>query len=311
MSQSLFNSFLPWWGLLAAALLALWVVPATNGPWEGRARARRIGRRFAVALGLWLAVFLPLSMVLQLSGEPLELSRLQGDVPTWQFFWVHAVLLLVLAAFWVSRSGSSRHELRQLGLDPRLDEMASRRGSSVSWRRPTDFEARESPENLERNEASPAEREGDWRPALARELALGAAVGLVLWAGVLSILLLVSALILRAFGPDALPSAPPEQTLLVASLPVLLRIGLALSAGIFEEAFFRGLLQPRIGVWPSTLLFVLAHASYGQPLVLFGIGLLSLLFAALRTWRGSVYAAIAAHAVFDLVQLLVVLPLAT
>ena len=53
----------------------------------------------------------------------------------------------------------------------------------------------------------------------------------------------------------------------------------------------------------------LAHLVYGQPFMLVGVTLLSLLYADLMRRRGSVWAPIAAHAVFDLVQLLVVVPL--
>ncbi|MDX1383285.1 MAG: CPBP family glutamic-type intramembrane protease, partial [Thermoanaerobaculia bacterium] len=58
-----------------------------------------------------------------------------------------------------------------------------------------------------------------------------------------------------------------------------------------------------------TVLFTLAHLSYQQPLMLVGIAVLSVAFAALVAWRQSIWAAVTAHAVFDLVQLLVVLPL--
>ena len=64
-----------------------------------------------------------------------------------------------------------------------------------------------------------------------------------------------------------------------------------------------------MGVLVSTALFALAHLGYGQPFMLVGVTLLSLLYAELRRRRGSVWAPIAAHAIFDLVQLLVVVPL--
>jgi membrane protease YdiL (CAAX protease family) len=78
---------------------------------------------------------------------------------------------------------------------------------------------------------------------------------------------------------------------------------------VVEEVFFRGFLQPRAGVLFSTGLFVLAHVGYGQPFMLVGVALLSLLYADLLRRRGNVWVPIAAHAVFDLVQLLVVVPL--
>ncbi len=59
----------------------------------------------------------------------------------------------------------------------------------------------------------------------------------------------------------------------------------------------------------STALFALAHLGYGQPFMLIGVTLLSLLYAELMRRRGSIWAPVAAHAIFDLVQLLVVVPL--
>ncbi|MCB1033231.1 MAG: CPBP family intramembrane metalloprotease [Acidobacteria bacterium] len=94
----------------------------------------------------------------------------------------------------------------------------------------------------------------------------------------------------------------------MAGLPVLLRLGLSLSAGFVEEVFFRGFLQGRMGILASSALFVLAHLTYGQPLMLVGIALLSLVFAQLTRWRHNVLPAMAAHAVFDAVQLLFMLP---
>ncbi len=44
--------------------------------------------------------------------------------------------------------------------------------------------------------------------------------------------------------------------------------------------------------------------------MLIGVTLLSLLFALLVRWRQSVWAAVVAHAVFDAVQLLIVVPMA-
>jgi membrane protease YdiL (CAAX protease family) len=110
-------------------------------------------------------------------------------------------------------------------------------------------------------------------------------------------------------GPEALPQQPPAMVLWIGALPVAARAAIAVSAGVVEEIFFRGFLQRRIGLLASTVLFALAHLGYGQPFMLVGITLLSLLYGELLRRRGSVWAAMAAHAVFDLVQLLVVVPL--
>ena len=143
---------------------------------------------------------------------------------------------------------------------------------------------------------------------VARELGLGAAVGVGAWLCVLMLLMLVGSVVYLIAGEGALPERPPEVVVLVAGLPLAVRLALSLSAGVVEELFFRGFLQPRVGIGLSTGAFVLAHASYEQPLMLVGITALSLIFAFLVRWRQSIWAAIAAHAVFDAVQLAFVIP---
>jgi membrane protease YdiL (CAAX protease family) len=156
----------------------------------------------------------------------------------------------------------------------------------------------------------------DWRAAfgleaasIGRELRVGSVVGVAIWLAVLLVLLLVAVLVGVLGGHEALPESPPTLVLWIGALPIPARVLVALSAGLVEETFFRGFLQPRIGVLASTALFALAHLGYGQPFMLVGVTLLSLLYAELYRRRGGVWAPIAAHAVFDLVQLLVIVPL--
>lgn len=141
-----------------------------------------------------------------------------------------------------------------------------------------------------------------------RELGLGVAFGVGAWLVVLVVAWLVALVVTAAGGDALLPKGPPQAVTWLAAQSLLLRTGLAFSAGIVEEIFFRGLLQPRVGLLLSTLLFALAHLSYGQLFMLVGITVLSVLYGLLVQWRQSVWAAIAAHTVFDLVQLLIVVP---
>ena len=143
---------------------------------------------------------------------------------------------------------------------------------------------------------------------LGTELWIGLAAGLAGWLAVLSVALLLGALVAAAGGADLIDRAPAEQIVWLASLPVGLRLAISLAAGVVEELFFRGFLQPRVGIGASTLLFVGAHLAYGEPFMLFGITLLSLFYAWLAVWRRSVWAAMTAHALFDAVQLLVIIP---
>lgn len=146
--------------------------------------------------------------------------------------------------------------------------------------------------------------------APGRELLVGLAAGMGAWAVVIAVLMVIGLVIVATGGEDALPREPPAMIPWIAGMPILVRLGVSLSAGFFEELFFRGFLQPRVGVALSTAFFVLAHANYEQPLMLVGIGLLSLIFAQLVRWRQNIWPAVAAHTLFDAIQLLVVVPVA-
>ncbi len=145
---------------------------------------------------------------------------------------------------------------------------------------------------------------------LALDLGLGVVGGGLGWLGMIAVMLVVVGLISVFAGAESLPQRPPEVIAWLAGLPWLVRLSLALSAGFFEELFFRGFLQPRIGLLASTAIFVLAHASYEQPTMLVGLTFLSLLFGWLARERQSIWPAVVAHAAFDAFQLLVVIPVA-
>jgi membrane protease YdiL (CAAX protease family) len=145
-------------------------------------------------------------------------------------------------------------------------------------------------------------------PRPAREIGLGIAVGLCTWSALILCILAIAFVVSLVAGEDALPQKPPAAIVWIAALPILVRAALALTAGAVEEAFFRGLLQPRVGILLSTLLFAMAHLSYGQPFLLVGVTLLSLLYGVLTRMRQTIVPAMVAHAIFDGIQLLVVVP---
>jgi membrane protease YdiL (CAAX protease family) len=147
-------------------------------------------------------------------------------------------------------------------------------------------------------------------PNIPREIGLGVTLGIGAWVAVILALMVIAGVVLALGGQNAIPKSPPALIPLIAGLPVWVRFLVSLSAGVVEESFFRGFLQPRIGILASTGFFVLAHLSYGQPFMLVGISLLSLIYAFLVRWRQNVWPAMAAHALFDGVQLLVVVPAA-
>jgi membrane protease YdiL (CAAX protease family) len=141
-----------------------------------------------------------------------------------------------------------------------------------------------------------------------REIGIGLVIGVGAWVVVLMVLTTVGLFMWWLGGSDLLPTEPPKVVPWIAALPVAVRLLVSLSAGVVEETFFRGFLQPRMGLALSTALFVLAHASYEQPLMLVGITLLSLIYGLLVIWRQTIWPAIAAHTLFDAMQLLIIIP---
>jgi membrane protease YdiL (CAAX protease family) len=147
-------------------------------------------------------------------------------------------------------------------------------------------------------------------PDIPREIGLGVLLGIGAWVAVLLALMVIVGALWALGGEKVVPNSPPALIPLIAGLPAGVRFLVSLSAGVVEESFFRGFLQPRIGIFFSTLFFVVAHLSYGQWFMLIGITLLSLIYGFLVKWRQNLWSAMAAHALFDGVQLLVVVPAA-
>jgi len=142
-----------------------------------------------------------------------------------------------------------------------------------------------------------------------REVAIGILAGFAAWVVVIVVVVSVALVIAALGGEKALPQQPPALIPWLAGRPFALRAALAASAGLVEESFFRGFLQPRVGILAATALFALPHLTYNEPFLLVGITALSILYGLLTWWRQSIVAAVVAHAIFDGVQLLVVIPL--
>ncbi len=77
----------------------------------------------------------------------------------------------------------------------------------------------------------------------------------------------------------------------------------AIFSSTTEEVFFRGFLQPRLGVVPTNILFGFAHLSYGIPMQVVVPMALGFAFSVLTQRRRSIVPAIVAHFVFNGVQL--------
>ncbi len=135
----------------------------------------------------------------------------------------------------------------------------------------------------------------------------GFAVGVGGWIVTLSVALVI-ALILSASG--LIPKNPHPSPMVgwMAALPLWKKGVIVLSAMTVEEAFFRAWLQKRIGVIGSTALFAIAHSGLGQPLLLIGISVISLIIGFTFYRTKNIIPGIIAHGIFDAVQLFVLIP---
>lgn len=143
----------------------------------------------------------------------------------------------------------------------------------------------------------------------AEVLAIGTAVGVGGWMITLLMAMLV-ALALQAAGFLDEPPDPPAMIGWMAALPAWKKAMIVLSAMTVEEFFFRSFLQKRVGLVASTILFALAHFTYGNPLLLIGVTVISLIIGITFYRTKNVIPGILAHGVFDAIQLFVIVPIA-
>lgn len=137
----------------------------------------------------------------------------------------------------------------------------------------------------------------------------GLALGVGGWFITISIAIVVG-LVLQAMGQIGDDVTPPAAVPWMAALPVWKKCLIIFSAMTVEELFFRAWLQKRIGLVLSTILFVIAHAGFGQPLMFIGIGVISLVIGITFHRTKSLVPCIVAHGVFDAIQLFIIIPVA-
>ena len=146
----------------------------------------------------------------------------------------------------------------------------------------------------------------------ARDLSAGVLIGIGGWLLTIlaaSLLLVLWMLLFRGSGSEtATPTVSPMIEWLV-SRPLWLKILIVLSAMTVEELFFRSFLQTRVGPVASTLMFTAAHGTYGQPLMLIGILMISTVLSITYARYRNVLPCIVAHGVFDSIQMFVLIPL--
>ena len=325
---------------LALALLAAWAFdrltarrgfdpPGFAAPW------RRAIAFVAIAGVLWAGVFAPLGEIGR--RAPLDISR----VPLSMLFLLHELMIgAILVWFFAGFAGVPRRrlapavaaaypvpapvpaELPNGGEAVAEPEPAEPAGLAAHPAAPPIPAPEGADASLVEAPAPPEPRRltlgrqllvqlGLATPRPAREVGLGVVLGLGAWMAVIVAVAIIAFLLIYVLGAKgALPKQPPQLIAWLAGLPWGLRLLLALSAGVVEESFFRGLLQPRMGIVLSTLFFILAHTAYGQPFLLIAVGLLSIIYALLVRWRQNIWVAMTAHALFDGVQLLVIIPAA-
>jgi membrane protease YdiL (CAAX protease family) len=85
----------------------------------------------------------------------------------------------------------------------------------------------------------------------------------------------------------------------VSALPLYLIIFSVTIAPISEELFFRAFLTPRLGIFPSSILFALIHAAYGSIAELTGAFFLGLVLATAYSRLKDPLPCIIAHALFN------------
>ena len=147
------------------------------------------------------------------------------------------------------------------------------------------------------------------REGVGHSVLIGLAVGVGGWIVTLLFAGMI-ALILKASGLMPTPPTPAPFVFFLASMPLWKKIVIVLSAMTVEEAFFRGWLQKRLGLLASTALFALAHAGLGQPFLLIGVTIISLIIGFTFYRTKNLLPGVIAHGVFDAVQLFVIIPMA-
>lgn len=143
----------------------------------------------------------------------------------------------------------------------------------------------------------------------AEVVALGLSVGVGGWIITILVAMLIG-LLLQATGALDKAPEPPAMIGWMANLALWKKVLIVLSAMTIEEFFFRSFLQKRVGLIASTVLFALAHFTYGNPLMLIGVTAISLVIAITFNRTKNVVPGILAHGVFDAIQLFVIVPIA-
>ena len=142
-------------------------------------------------------------------------------------------------------------------------------------------------------------------PDIGKRIGIGLGIGLGMWLT----LIVINVIRLAVTGEldAALDGNSTEESAvtaaLLANLSWPLALFIALVAGVAEEIFFRGVLQRWIGIWGQGIVFGLTHAGYGTIDQIVFPFLLGIAFGYIVKRGHGLWMAIAAHFMFDFVQL--------
>ncbi len=143
------------------------------------------------------------------------------------------------------------------------------------------------------------------------DLSRGALIGVAGW-----LLTIVTAIVLlgiwylvsHRFRAESGGRGVSPTIVWLVSRPLWVKLLIVVSAMVVEELFFRSFLQTRVGPVAATLMFTAAHGAYGQPLMLVGILVISTVLSVTFARYRNVLPCIAAHGVFDAIQMFLVIP---
>jgi membrane protease YdiL (CAAX protease family) len=126
------------------------------------------------------------------------------------------------------------------------------------------------------------------------------------WGVALAVGVMVLLVVLEQGLSYVLPSSAldnPTALDIAKSVTLPGAFALAAASALGEEIFFRGFLQPRIGLVATALVFSLAHFSYASAGEVIAVLILAFAMGLLYKRTGNLWATIATHFTFNLVNL--------
>ena len=142
-------------------------------------------------------------------------------------------------------------------------------------------------------------------PDPLREAGRGVLLGVGGWGATLAIGVAVS---LVGSGLGIQPTGVSPLLRWIVGQPLAQRLAVVAMAMTLEEFYYRAFLQSRLGAVVASILFLLAHAGYGDLRILVVLLGVTVILAVAYQRSGSAIAPIFAHGTFDAIQLFIVAP---